>query len=65
MAREYLLSDEGIGDKTLGYSKAGKNELIDKAHWLRNAAQSHRTPARAKILVYAVLGYFVLPVRNS
>lgn len=37
-------------------------EIVEKALWLYYAAQSPRTPAWAKSVIYGALGYFVLPM---
>lgn len=58
--KEY--SEESFWDKVVNYAKAAGREVIEKALWLYYAAQKPTTPTWAKGVVFAALGYFIMPI---
>ena len=60
MAEEF--NEAGFWRKVQRYALDAGREVIEKALWLYYAAQSARTPAWAKSVIYGALAYFVLPI---
>ena len=54
--------ESGFWNKIQRFARSAGGEVIEKALWLYYAAQSDRTPAWAKSVVYGALAYFVLPI---
>ena len=54
--------EAGLWRKLHRYALTAGREVIEKVLWLYYAAQSERTPAWAKSVVYGALVYFVLPI---
>ncbi len=57
-----VFDDTGFWRKVQRYALDAGREVIEKALWLYYAAQSARTPAWAKSVIYGALAYFVLPI---
>lgn len=58
--KEY--SEESFWDKVVNCAKAAGREVIEKALWLYYAALKPTTPTWARGVVFAALGYFIMPI---
>jgi uncharacterized membrane protein YkvA (DUF1232 family) len=58
--RQY--SETGFWDKLVRFAKVAGSEVVERALQLFYAAQDPQTPAWAKGVIYAALGYFIFPV---
>lgn len=55
-------SEQSFWDKVLNFAKAAGKEVIEKALQLYYALQAPDTPAWAKAVIIAALGYFISPL---
>ena len=54
-------SEKSFWDKLHRYAKVAGSEVVEKALWLYYAVQQPETPAWAKTVIIASLGYFIFP----
>lgn len=59
-AKDY--SETGFWDKLMRFAKAAGREVIELALQLYYALQDPQTPAWAKAIIVAALGYFISPI---
>ncbi len=59
-SRQY--SERKFWDKLLGYAKTAGSEVVERALQLYFALQNPQTPAWAKGVIIAALGYFIAPL---
>ncbi len=55
-------SEVGFWDKVMKYAVTAGREVIEKALWLYYAGLRKETPAWAKGVIAATLGYFIWPL---
>ncbi len=55
-------SEEGFWNKLVKFAKAAGREVVEKALWLYYAMRRPETPAWARTIIIAALGYFIWPM---